>query len=570
MKDFAFFILGFFLSTVAFAQDEKLREFESVILIDPSGVVTVSETIIYSTELSGKRGIIRSLPLTRVDDLGDAVKNDFSIVSVRRGGIESPYHTERENGHLSIYVGESSVLLDPGEYEYEITYSIPGQIRFFDGYDELYWNVNGTQWPFSVGKIKAEIFLPEGAELVQMACYTGQYGSKATNCQSSANGKLITFEAGPLESYENLSIAVGFSKGVVAVPPPPGFWQLYGFQAFTAGMGLLLLGYYLFTWLRFGIDPPKPTVIPLFDPPSNLSPASVGMVSKGFYWQDFVTASLVNLAVKGYLRIEEKTKESVFGWFKQSEFELIQEKVGAASLPKEEATLLSSLFSSKQRITLNGKYDPEVGKAVENFQASLGSQWNSLIYQGFNLKFWILPFAMLVGYVALLVLWEDYFVYRDKALLLIGFGLANVVLFLLYQWLIRKPTEHKLKLRAEIDGFKMYMEAAEERMLQFSNPPEMTPEKFEELLPYAMVLDVDEIWGEKFDNTLRLSTERQNYQSSWYSGGMMRRATFGHMLNSSLSNTMSQSSTKPSSSGGGSGGGGFSGGGGGGGGGGSW
>ncbi len=570
MKGLLATVLGIFFALTTIAQEEKLNEFNAKIRIDPSGLITVSETIVYSTELSEKRGIIRSLPLSRVDDLGDEIKNDFTIVSVKRDGVESPYHTERENGHLAIYVGESSVFLEPGEYEYEITYTIPAQIRFFEGYDELYWNVNGTQWPFSVGKLIVEIYLPEGADLIQSACYTGQYGSTESACQNSESGSVITFEAGPLQSYENLSVAVGFTKGIVAPPPPPGFWQLYGFQALTVGIGFVLLFYYLFTWLRFGIDPPKPTVIPLFAPPAGLSPASMGMVSKGFYWQDFVTASLVNLAVKGYLRIEEKTNESFFGLFKQKEFDLIQEKVGNDTLPKEEATLLTSLFSSKQRVTLSGKYDPVVGKAVENFQASLGSQWNSLIYQGFNLKFWIAPFLVIVGYIALLVWWEDYFVYRDKAMLLIGFGLGNVILFLLYQWLIRKPAEQKLKLRAEIDGFKMYMAAAEERMLQFSNPPEMTHEKFEELLPYAMVLDVDEIWGEKFEQKLKLSSEHQEYRSSWYSGGMIQRATFAHMLNSSLSNTMSQSSTKPSSGGSGSGGGGFSGGGGGGGGGGSW
>lgn len=571
MKKLIFFLLGFFLSLWTFAQEEKLEEFESIILIDTSGLITVSETIRYSTEISGKRGIIRSLPLSRFDNLDNEVRNEFTILSVKRDGIDSPYHTERENGHLAIYVGESSVYLDPGEYEYEITYSIPDQIRFFEDYDELYWNVNGTQWPFSVGKIRAEIFLPLGAELIQMACYTGQYGSTDQNCQNTALGKLVTFEAGPLNPYENLSVAIGFTKGIIAPPPPPGFLQQYGYQLLTGILGLLLLGYYLFTWLKFGIDPPKPTVIPLFDPPSNLSPASVGMVSKGFYWQDFVTASVVSLASKGYLRIEEKTKEFIFGLFKQKEFELIREKIPDSTLPKEEEKLLNSLFLNKDRITLNGKYDSTVETAVKNFQSSLGSQWNPLIFKGFNLKFWILPFLLIAVYICMLVFLEDYFVYREKALLLIGFLIGNLILFLFYQWLIRKPAEEKLKLRSEIEGFKMYLAAAEEKMLQFSNPPEMTPEKFEKLLPYAMVLDVEEIWGEKFQNTLRMSSQNQEYRPTWYSGGMIQRATFAHMLNSSLSNTISQSSHKPSSSGSsGSGGGGFSGGGGGGGGGGSW
>jgi uncharacterized membrane protein len=569
MKTILFFLFGFFLFVEVSAQQEKLEEFHSTITIDPSREITVVEKIRYATEISGKRGIIRSLPLTGVDKQNREVKNDYSIISVKRDGVDSKYRTERENGNLAIYVGESSVFLEPGVYDYEITYSVPDQIRFFDEYDELYWNVNGTQWPFSIGKISAEIILPSGAVIIQVACYTGEYGSTAQNCKSSESGNTVSFTTASFSPRENLSIAIGFSKGVVATPPPPTEFQQYGFQLVTALFGLILLGYYLFTWLNFGIDPAKPTVIPLFDPPAGLSPASVGMVSKGYYWQDFITASIVSLASKGFLRIEENTRSTLFGLFKQKEFDLIREKMPDDSLPKEETKLLTSLFPTDERLTLDGKYNSTVADAVQKFQSSLGSQWNPLIYKGFNVKFWIVPILLIIGYIVLIVNMEDYFVFDGKVPLLVGFIGGNFVLFFLYQWLIRKPALEKLKLRAEIEGFKMYMAAAEEKMLQFSNPPELTPEKFEKLLPYAMVLDVDEIWGEKFQKMLSMSSTSQQYHPTWYSGGMIQRAAFAHMLNSSLSNTISQSSHKPSS-GSGSGGGGFSGGGGGGGGGGSW
>ena len=569
MRSVLLFFFGFFLIGQLAAQSEKLEEFHSTISLDPSGQLSVLEKIRYATEISGKRGIIRSLPLTGVDKQDREVKIVYTIHSVKRDGVDSPYHTERENGNLAIYVGESSVFLEPGVYDYEITYVVADQIRFFEDYDEIYWNVNGTQWPFAIGKISAEILLPAGAEILQMTCYTGQYGSTEQNCDHSVSENAVTFMASSFSPGENLSIAIGFSKGIVAPPPPPTEFQQYGFQLITAFLGLILLAYYLFTWVNFGIDPPKPTVIPLFDPPAGLSPASVGMVSKGFYWQDFITASIVSLASKGYLRIEEKTQSSLFGLFKQKEFDLIREKMPDDTLPKEEQILLKELFASARRINLDGKYNSKVAEAVQKFQSSLGSQWNTLIYQGFNVKFWIIPILLIIGYIVLIVSMEDYFVFDGKAPLLIGFIGGNFILFLLYQWLIRKPAKEKLKLRSEIAGFKMYMAAAEEKMLQFSNPPELTPEKFEKLLPYAMVLDVDEIWGEKFQRMLSLSSTAQQYHPTWYSGGMMQRMAFAHMLNSSLSNTISQSSHKPSS-GSGSGAGGFSGGGGGGGGGGSW
>ncbi|WP_228459233.1 DUF2207 family protein [Chryseobacterium carnipullorum] len=138
----------------------------------------------------------------------------------------------------------------------------------------------------------------------------------------------------------------------------------------------------------------------------------------------------------------------------------------------------------------------------------------------------------------------------------------------LYQYLIKQPSKEKLRKKSLIDGFKMYMGAAENEQLKFHNPPQMTPQVFETLLPFAMVMGVDQIWGQKFDDLLkRTSTE---YHNTWYYGGVMNHYAFGNTLNSSLTQSIQSASTKPSSSGSGSGGGGFSGGGGGGGGGGGW
>ena len=140
---------------------------------------------------------------------------------------------------------------------------------------------------------------------------------------------------------------------------------------------------------------------------------------------------------------------------------------------------------------------------------------------------------------------------------------------IIYQFLIRRPSEKKLEKKSLIDGFKMYMGAAENEQLKFHNPPQMTPESFEKLLPFAMVLGVDEIWGKKFDALLtKMSTEHKN---NWYVGSSMNHFAMTSILNSSLTNSIQSAATKPSSSGSsGSGSGGFSGGGGGGGGGGGW
>ena len=100
----------------------------------------------------------------------------------------------------------------------------------------------------------------------------------------------------------------------------------------------------------------------------------------------------------------------------------------------------------------------------------------------------------------------------------------------------------------------MYMDVAEEKRLQFFNPPSVTPDLFEQLLPYAIALDMEKIWGEKFEKELLSATlQPDSYHPVWYTGSYMRASMLAHLLNSTLSNTVSHAATPPqqASSGGG-------------------
>ncbi len=125
----------------------------------------------------------------------------------------------------------------------------------------------------------------------------------------------------------------------------------------------------------------------------------------------------------------------------------------------------------------------------------------------------------------------------------------------------------------EIEGFKMYLDTAEQDRLDQMRSPVLTPEVFELFLPYAYALGVENHWCERFAHELPEELHRQSgYQPSWYSGhyqGMSALNHLGDNFSSSFTSAVSSASSPPGSSSGG-GGGGFSGGGGGGGGGGGW
>lgn len=555
----------------AFGQAEKINSFHTDLTVAPDGKLTVTEDIrIHAQGIQFKRGIVRKLPLRFADHTGRIQRVKYEYSEVLMGGQETPYHTAEEGDDFVLYVGDKDVFLDPGDYQYRITYTTKGQVGFFPEFDEIYWNVNGNGWAFSIDSISATIHLPEAAQVRQTACYTGTTGSTERACTDTIlNPRTVRFTGRSLGGYEGLTVAVGFQKGVVAEPPPPTFFERYALGLVGGGITLLLLLYYFITWFRHGRDPDSPVVIPLFEPPDGLSPASVGMVMNGGADNSLITPAMIALAVKGYIRISEEKEKMLLGLITKETYTIEKLKPGQG-LPREEQELLNRMFGSGQaRFEITGSYDPSVQSMASAFRSSLRGQWDPFLSQGNNWKFWLIALlTLIVGGIALLVLHSS--LRGDHDLLFFGgFVVANLVLFFLYAYLIKKPSMEKLALRAKLRGFKMYLGAAEEKQLQHFNPPNMSPEVFEKYLPYAIAFKVEAVWGERFQNLIARSLVEPNYHPGWYSGSIGNFGSFSSHLNSSFGSSVSSSSTPPSSSGG-SGGGGSSGGGGGGGGGGGW
>ncbi|AZB27985.1 DUF2207 domain-containing protein [Chryseobacterium balustinum] len=649
-KLIAFLFLIFF--SLSFAQDadgtvavgeeqsgflsgsERILSFHADIDVDKNSGLSITEKIkVHSLGENIKRGIFRSLPLVRnLNDRTQKVK--YNIVSVKKDGVDEDFHEEIEDGYLKVYVGNKDVILTPGDYNYEIKYTTEKQIGFFEKYDELYWNVNGTEWNFPVDSISATVNLPQGAGILQNSCYKGAYGSTSKDCMAKVLSEhSIEWSAKDLGPGEGLTIAVGFKKGIMVPPPPPTFLEKFGILIGGIIIFLGLLFYYYSTWKKYGVDPEMPTIYPQFNSPDDLSPASLGFINSESFKNKYLTAALVNLAIKGYVQIVEDEDPGIFGLFKSKQFTVKKLKNPDQNLPKEEINLMNNLFSKNivDSIKFDGKYDSKIEQAVRSFQSTLKFQHDTLLNEGNNSKKLILPILVILGvyflglfvsftifpefekvflgifilailtvaFVIAIVLFKFYpglfkifLIFPVIALVLLGvllykgsdftidnnFNICYIFIVLgfmslvIYQFLIKRPSEEKLRKKSLIKGFEMYMGAAENQQIKFHNPPEMTPQSFEKLLPFAMVLGVDEIWGKKFDDLLKKMS--YEYQSNWYVGSSMNYFAMASVLNSSLTQSIQSSATQPSSSGSssgsGSGGGGFSGGGGGGGGGGGW
>lgn len=613
------------LTALPFTPDkERILSFHSDIVVDTSSKLTVTETIrVNAMGVEIQRGIFRMIPLTR-NLAGRTVNCKYEVVSVKKNGSAEKYNAKSENGHLAIYIGDEDVYLQPDVYEYEITYETWRQIGYFDDFDELYWNVTGNEWSFEIEKASAAIHLPEGAEVLQHACYTGFAGSSETNCSSDlpAPGS-VTWTASELKENEGLTIAVGFTKGIVKQPQIPSWLNTEALGKILGGAGALLLALMCFLWFRRGRDHESPTVVPQFDIPDRLSPASMGYIANGSYKNNLLAAALVDMAVKGYIKITEISKT---GLFEKTHYKIEKLKSEGDDLGSAEKELLRGLFSRySDSLNLTGGYDSSVATAVHIFMLGITERNRSILSKGHNrgqtfllflaitaiywtalyssyqhlfdysklitgvILYGVMAVSFLVfvsagnstaGWVWILPLLitaaGGYIWYRfdrtiDPFTICFLFLVAGVTILAVFNYLIRRPEPELLRVRSLIDGFKMYMGAAENQLIRFNNPPKMTPEIFEKYLPYAMVLGVDKIWGAKFESLLQQNVTEYNHD--WYSGnrGMHHfPVNIGESLGSGLTRSLSSASTDSSSSSSGSGGGGSSGGGGGGGGGGGW
>lgn len=620
-------------------QFERILSFHSDITVNKDASLTITEKIhVNSKGVNISRGIFRSLPIRRnLNNRTYEVKYD--IITVTREGKEEKFHKKTDSDWLKVYFGSSDKILEPGEYTYEFKYTVNKQIGFFANYDELYWNVSGTEWDFPIDSATAAVHLPIGSSIIQHACYTGLFGSTEKNCTSlQVDSNTMSWTATNLKENEGLTIALGFKSGIITRPTPPNFIERYGVLIAL----IIIFFYYIYLcfkiWKEHGIDPVKPTVIPQFNPPDGLSPSILGYLHYEKIKNNTFTVSLINLAIKKYICIEEEKVKKLFGLSSSVVYKLKKLKGLDALLPKEEVIIMQELFKSKNTVTIDGEYKSNVEQASLNQQSAIRKQFEPLLKEGRNLNYLANPAMLLLatfiisfvlanviegktetinyGILMLLFLGIPYVIYKiiqkrkqSTAIgclkiilaLTVGFGLittasvfvfsafnnldnvniassiffisAGIIVLLIMQYLIKKPAIEKLRLQADIEGFKMYMSAAENEQIKFHNAPQITPQLFEKYLPYAIIFQVDDIWGKKLNALLADSSIA--YEPSWYLGSTFNATTFGRNLSHSFSESLSKSSSRPSSSSGGSSssgssGGGSSGGGGGGGGGGGW
>src|SRR3982751_5957911 len=206
------------LAAPAAAQaDERILHFSSDVQVQKDASLEVTETIDVRAENDQIRhGIFRDFPTRYKNRLGGAVHVGFTFESATLDGAPVQAKTELISNGKRVKLGDPDNYVSTGEHRYVLHYHATREIGFFNGFDELYWNVTGNGWVFPIDAADVRIHLPDPVKLGDRASYTGPQGAPGTTAEvyDEKPGEIAWRTTQPLSSYEGLTVAVAFPKGV--------------------------------------------------------------------------------------------------------------------------------------------------------------------------------------------------------------------------------------------------------------------------------------------------------------------------------------------------------------------
>jgi uncharacterized membrane protein len=574
---------------------ESTPRFDVNIVIEQSGDLEITETIVQEFGSTPRHGIIRFIPnRLRYDDEFDRVY-PIDLVSVRASaGTPDDTETKEENGNFVIRIGDPDTTIT-GRHTYEITYRVQGAMNGFADHDELFWNAIGNQWEQDIGQMNVRVSGP--ADITRIACFQGPFGSTVPcdKGQITKNGDAI-FQQSNVPAFQAMSVVVALPKGTVASTAPilDERWSLdkaFSRTPVTVAGGVLLLGLVVgglgtVMWRR-GRDiryqgsqidqvmgsptPDAPTqAVPIFDndasvvefaPPEDLRPGQVGtLIDEEANTLD-VSATIVDLAVRKYLVIEEIPKTWMLG---KADWNLrrLPEPAVDHLLPYEEK-LLNGIFEEGDQVELSELRK----KFAERLQKVKDALYNDMVSRKWFLRrpdkvrqiWYVIGWLSLSAGIALTIV----LAYFTKfALLGIPFVIGGLMLVFGAKRMPARTAKGTAVTR-RVQGFRIVIEKAEQYMSKWAEQENV----FTTLLPYALVFGVTDKWAKTFEALGQMPTD-----TTWYvSTRPFAFVAFADSIDSFAVTTSGTISSTPAGSGGsGFGGGGGAGGGGGGGGGGSW
>jgi uncharacterized membrane protein YgcG len=381
-----------------------------------------------------------------------------------------------------------------------ITYRVRRALIDVDGHEELYWNVTGTEWDVPIRQAEAIVSSPADIPLdrIRSIAYTGPRGASGADYTEERADAFLTFRTTrPLRPREGLTIAVGWPPGAIRGPSAlrHAWWWLG--DNWPLGLPLLTLGGVLLVWRRYGRDPGGPsTVKPEYAPPEGMLPAAGGaLATERAEPRDFV-ATLVDLAVRGYMRIEEVEPD-----FGESDFIFHRLKPISddPALKPIEIHVLGRLFGSDWG--LSTRRLSEVKRDYDNvFPLVRDEIYRMMVREGLFPSspervraLWLFAGIAIAGAAIFIVTgFADWF---GTAPMSLGIGVgASGLIVLGFSPLMPRKTWRGAQAVARVRGFREFLERTSKDELR-----RLPPDTMHKWLAWAIALGVSERWIHSFD-----------------------------------------------------------------------
>jgi len=543
----------------------RIEKFDAQITVLPNSSIDVTENIQVHFIGGPWHGLYRTIPIEYVTPQGLNYSLFLSVKSVTDAdGNRLKFESSRERHYrkLKIYVPNA----DNSTQTISIDYTVSDALRFFEDHDELYWNVTGDAWDVPIESASAHIILPESTTGIRVNPLTGAYRSTAHDADVQITGNGVDVRTrDPLRYHEGLTVAVAFDKGFVHEPTAFDKASLLLRSNWPLFLPIAAFAIMFYLWWNYGRDPRLRPIAAQYEPPDQLTPGEVGTLVDNSADMRDITASLVDLAVRGYFIIEEHEQNKLLNFLHGKDYNFILQKDRGewSKLKPHEQVLLNGVFSA-------GTVGETVSmSSLQNqFYTSLpgikNDIFDALVEDGYYRR---RPDSVRTAYVAgglvigFLMFWGAMPVSSFLGMAPMAFFIAAILTGLIicaFGWFMPAHTEQGTRALERVLGFEDFLNHVESERF---NKTIKTPQMFEKFLPFAMALGVEKNWSKAFQGIM--SEPPQWYRGSY--GPNFYPVYFTNDLHSMTSRASDVMASAPRSSGGsgfgGGGGGGFSGGG---------
>jgi len=481
------------------ANAEIIRSFDSSMQVSKDGLIDITETINMDFESAYRHGIYRMIPV-RYKRYNNTYTTPLRVLSVTCDGEPAKYDVSDQDNDINIKIGDPQSTIS-GAHKYSIHYTVRRAINFLDKNEpEIYWNVTGNEWPFTIESMQTHVALPSGVDYssLRTATFVGTTGSQTPGEPAEVTSGAVTFKADNLEPGSGFTFAIKLPEGSIAKPSVMGdlIWLLCDWWPAFVFPGLTFALMYSFWWYS-GRDPASSKIAGIeWSPPKDFSPAEVGTLVDEHCDMSDIVSTIIDLAARGYLKIKELEPTSVLFSSKDYRFTKLRE---GNDLKQHEQLVFNGLFA-EQGIGATATLADLKYKFSAHLPAIRDAVYSSLTTQRYftenpdRIRKLYYAICAILGFIGIVVLIE-------AEGLSWGIGMMAAALFVgIFARRMPAKTMAGVQACRECLGFKRFVHKAEKDRIRVLAKED--PTIFGRLLPFAMVLGAADLWAARFHDLL--------------------------------------------------------------------